>query len=239
MPVQIDDGGGGALLRTIENMGLTVHTGVGTQEVLTGEDGSVTGMRLSDGSTVDTELVVFSAGVRPRDGLARDSGLTVGERGGIGVDARCRTSDPRVYAIGECALASDGRVYGLVAPGYEMAETAADDLLGREKEFTGADLSTKLKLLGVDVASFGDAHGTTPGCLDVVYSDARSGVYKKLVVAPDGVLLGGVLVGDADAYGLLRPLTGSVPPVTPSSWCCRRGPARPSRSARRRSRTAR
>ncbi|MFD9375594.1 nitrite reductase large subunit NirB [Streptomyces sp. NPDC059999] len=215
MPVQIDDGGGGALLRTIENMGLTVHTGVGTQEVLTGEDGSVTGMRLSDGSTVDTELVVFSAGVRPRDGLARDSGLTVGERGGIGVDARCRTSDPRVYAIGECALASDGRVYGLVAPGYEMAETAADDLLGREKEFTGADLSTKLKLLGVDVASFGDAHGTTPGCLDVVYSDARSGVYKKLVVAPDGVLLGGVLVGDADAYGLLRPLTGSVPPVTP------------------------
>ncbi|MER8094110.1 nitrite reductase large subunit NirB [Streptomyces goshikiensis] len=215
MPVQIDEGGGTALLRTIENMGLTVHTGVGTQEILTGEDGSVAGMRLSDGSTVATDLVVFSAGVRPRDQLARAAGLTVGERGGIAVDARCRTCDPRVYAIGECALASDGRVYGLVAPGYEMAETAAEDLLGRDKEFTGADLSTKLKLLGVDVASFGDAHGAASGSLAVVYSDSRSGVYKKLVVSPDGVLLGGVLVGDADAYGLLRPLTGSVPPVAP------------------------
>lgn len=215
MPVQVDEGGGAALLRTIENMGLTVHTGVGTQEVVTGEDGSVSGMKLSDGSTVPTDLVVFSAGVRPRDQLARDSGLGVGERGGIAVDAHCRTSDPRIYAIGECALAADGRVYGLVAPGYEMAETAAEDLLGREKQFTGADLSTKLKLLGVDVASFGDAHGTTEGSLDVVYSDSRSGVYKKVVVSSEGVLLGGVLVGDADSYGLLRPLTGSVPPVTP------------------------
>ncbi|MFI8106695.1 nitrite reductase large subunit NirB [Streptomyces sp. NPDC086023] len=216
MPVQVDEGGGAALLRTIEDMGLTVHTGTGTQEVVTGPDGSVTGMRLSDGSTVETELVVFSAGVRPRDELGRDCGLDVGERGGIAVDARCRTSDPRVYAIGECALAVDGRVYGLVAPGYEMAQTAAEDLLGTaEREFTGADLSTKLKLLGVDVASFGDAHGTTEGCLDVVYSDSRSGVYKKLVVAADGTLLGGVLVGDADSYGLLRPLTGSVPPAAP------------------------
>ncbi|MFF4367306.1 nitrite reductase large subunit NirB [Streptomyces sp. NPDC001594] len=215
MPVQVDEGGGAALLRTIEEMGLTVHTGVGTQAVLTGEDGSVTGMSLSDGSSLDTELVVFSAGVRPRDQLARNCGLAVGERGGISVDARCRTSDPRVYAIGECAQAVDGRVYGLVAPGYEMAETAAEDLLGREREFTGADLSTKLKLLGVDVASFGDAHGTAEGSLDVVWSDSRSGIYKKLVLSADGVLLGGVLVGDADAYGTLRPLTGSVPPIAP------------------------
>lgn len=235
MPVQVDEGGGAALLRTIENMGLTVHTGVGTQEVLTSEDGSVSGMKLSDGSSVDTDLVVFSAGVRPRDQLARESGLTVGERGGISVDARCRTSDPHVYAIGECALASDGRVYGLVAPGYEMAETAAADLLGREKEFTGADLSTKLKLLGVDVASFGDAHGATAGSLDVVYSDSRSGVYKKVVVSAEGVLLGGVLVGDADSYGLLRPLTGSVPPVTPEQLVLPAGAGAPSRSARPRS----
>ncbi|MGW2511931.1 nitrite reductase large subunit NirB [Streptomyces scopuliridis] len=218
MPVQIDEGGGAALLRTIESMGLTVHTGVGTQEVTTDADGTVTGMALSDGSSLDTDLVVFSAGVRPRDRLARDAGLTVGERGGIAVDARCRTSDPAVFAIGECALASDGRVYGLVAPGYEMATTVADLLAadGARPDsggFTGADLSTKLKLLGVDVASFGDAHGAAPGCLDVVYSDPRAGVYKKLVVDGAGTLLGGVLVGDADAYGMLRPLTGSVPPV--------------------------
>ncbi len=216
MPVQVDEGGGAALLRTIENMGLTVHTGVGTQEITAGDEGRVNGMTLSDSSHLSTDLVVFSAGVRPRDQLARDCGLDVGERGGIVVDERCRTSDPAVFAIGECALAADGRVYGLVAPGYDMAETAADTIAAvGGRAFSGADLSTKLKLLGVDVASFGDAHGTADDCLDVVYSDSRSGVYKKLVVSSTGVLLGGVLVGDADAYGMLRPLTGHVPPVAP------------------------
>ncbi|MEV0096675.1 nitrite reductase large subunit NirB [Streptomyces sp. NPDC050738] len=215
MPVQVDEGGGAALLRTIQNMGLAVHTGVGTQAVTAGDDGSVNGMSLSDGSTVATDLVVFSAGVRPRDQLARDCGLLVGERGGVSVDEQCRTSDPSVYAIGECALASDGRVYGLVAPGYEMALTVADAIAEKESSFTGADLSTKLKLLGVDVASFGDAHGTAADCLDVVYSDSRSGIYKKLVVSSEGTLLGGVLVGDAEAYTLLRSLTGSIPPVAP------------------------
>ncbi|MCM2414243.1 MULTISPECIES: nitrite reductase large subunit NirB [unclassified Streptomyces] len=215
MPVQVDEGGGAALLRTIENMGLTVHTGVGTQEVTAGEDGSVNGMSLSDGSSLATDLVVFSAGVRPRDQLARDCGLAVGQRGGVIVDEECRTSDPAVFAIGECALASDGRVYGLVAPGYEMAQTAAGVIAGQEASFTGADMSTKLKLLGVDVASFGDAHGTSEGCLDVVYADSRSGVYKKLVIGQDGTLLGGVLIGDADQYGTLRPMTGTVLPVAP------------------------
>lgn len=218
MPVQVDDGGGAALLRTIEDMGLGVHTGVGTQEIVTDESGAVTGMKLSDGSELATDMVVFSAGVRPRDQLARDCGLTVGERGGITVDEQCRTvDDPYVFAIGECALASDGRVYGLVAPGYEQAETAAATIAADEAAFTGADLSTKLKLLGVDVASFGDAHGTTEDCLDVVYSDSRAGLYKKLVIGRDGTLLGGVLVGDAEAYGTLRALTGSVPPISPES----------------------
>ncbi|MET8678547.1 nitrite reductase large subunit NirB [Streptomyces sp. NPDC004647] len=215
MAIQVDDGGGTALRRTVEDMGLSVHTGVGGKAITVDDNGAVTGMELSDGSSIETDLVIFSAGVRPRDQLARDSGLTVGERGGITVDEQCRTSDPAVYAIGECALAADGRVYGLVAPGYEMAETAARSITGADSAFTGSDTSTKLKLLGVDVASFGDAHGTSPGCLDVVYADSRSGVYKKLVVGADGTLLGGVLVGDAEAYGMLRPLTGSVPPIQP------------------------
>ncbi|SHK73507.1 nitrite reductase large subunit NirB [Streptomyces yunnanensis] len=221
MPVQVDDGGGAALLRTIEEMGLTVHTGVGTQEIVIGTDGAVSGMKLSDGSELATDMVVFSAGVRPRDQLARDCGLAVGERGGITVDEQCRTvTDPHVFAIGECALAADGRVYGLVAPGYEQAQTVAAALAADGAEqlaFTGADLSTKLKLLGVDVASFGDAHGATEGCLDVVYSDSRAGLYKKLVVGRDGTLLGGILVGDAEAYGTLRALTGAVPPISPES----------------------
>ncbi|MFJ8081012.1 nitrite reductase large subunit NirB [Streptomyces sp. NPDC096205] len=218
MPVQVDEGGGAALLRTIEGMGLTVHTGVGTQEIVVGEDGAVTGMKLSDGSELSVDLVVFSAGVRPRDQLARESGLAVGERGGISVDEQCRTvTDPSVFAIGECALAADGRVYGLVAPGYEQAKTAAATIAADEASFTGADLSTKLKLLGVDVASFGDAHGAAEDSLDVVYSDSRSGLYKKLVIASDGTLLGGILVGDAEAYGTLRALTGTVPPIAPES----------------------
>lgn len=172
-------------------------------------------MDLSDGTRLATDMVVFSAGVRPRDDLARACGLPVGDRGGVVVDASCRTADPAVFAIGECAQAADGRVYGLVAPGNAMAETAARTIAGGQAAFTGADLSTSLKLLGVGVASFGDAHGGTEGCLDVRYADAGAGIYRKLVVGADGTLLGGVLVGDVESYGVLRPLTGTVPPVAP------------------------
>ncbi|AEW99069.1 nitrite reductase large subunit NirB [Streptantibioticus cattleyicolor] len=210
MALQVDEGGGQLLRRRIEELGVTVHTGAGTQRIDPGPDGRVAAMELSDGTVLDTDLVVFSAGVRPRDQLARDCGLPVGERGGITVDARCRTADPHIWAIGECAQAADGRVYGLVAPGYAMAEAAARDLTGHDASFTGGDTSTKLKLLGVDVASFGDPHGTAEGALEVLYANSRAGVYKKLVLGADGALLGGVLVGDTESYGTLRPLVGST-----------------------------
>lgn len=214
MALQVDEGGGAVLRRKIEELGVVVHTGAGAGRIDTGDDGRVRGLTLSDGTELAADLVVFSAGVRPRDELARACGLSVGERGGIVVDERCRTSDPAVLAVGECALAADGRVYGLVAPGYAMAEAAARELTGEAGSFTGADTSTKLKLLGVDVASFGDAHGTTEGALDVLYSSSREGVYKKLVIGADGALLGGVLVGDTEAYGTLRPLAVSGTPLT-------------------------
>ncbi|MER7752226.1 nitrite reductase large subunit NirB [Kitasatospora sp. NPDC097643] len=215
MAVQVDDGGGAVLRRKIEDLGVTVHTSAGASGVVTGADGRVRALALSDGRELAADLVVFSAGVRARDQLARDCGLPVGERGGIVVDAHCRTADPDILAIGECAQAADGRVYGLVAPGYQMAETAARTLAGLDGEgFTGADTSTKLKLLGVDVASFGDPHGTAEGALDVLYSDSRSGVYRKLVIGSDGALLGGVLVGDTDSYGTLRPLAVAGKPLT-------------------------
>ena len=163
---------------------------------------------LSDGRELDAALLVFSAGVRPRDELARQCGLAMAERGGVLTDLGCTTTDPNVFAIGEVA-AIEGRCYGLVAPGNVSAEVVADRLLGGAAEFPGADLSTKLKLLGVDVASFGDAHGETPGALEVVLNDAAKGTYAKLVVSDDAsTLLGGVLVGDATAYGALRPLVG-------------------------------
>ncbi|MFJ9694802.1 nitrite reductase large subunit NirB [Kitasatospora sp. NPDC101183] len=218
MAVQVDEGGGAVLRRKIEDLGVTVHTSAGASGVLTGADGRVRALGLSDGRELPAGLVVFSAGVRARDQLARDCGLPVGERGGVVVDAHCRTADPAVLAIGECAQAADGRVYGLVAPGYQMAETAARTLAAERGEggggFTGADTSTKLKLLGVDVASFGDPHGSAEGALDVLYSDSRTGVYRKLVIGADGALLGGVLVGDTEGYGALRPLAVAGKPLT-------------------------
>ncbi|MDQ1725697.1 MAG: nitrite reductase large subunit, partial [Frankiaceae bacterium] len=208
MPVQIDEGGASVLRRHVEALGVNVHLGAATERIEARKNGTVGQMTFAGGGELAADMVVFSAGVRPRDDLARACGLTVGERGGIVVDDTCRTSDPAVYAIGECALAQ-GRIYGLVAPGYAMAEVVADRLLGGQAEFTGADMSTKLKLLGVDVASFGDAHGATDGALSVVYADPIGGVYKKLVVSDDAqTLLGGVLVGDASTYASLRPLVG-------------------------------
>ncbi|MEO5661846.1 MAG: nitrite reductase large subunit NirB [Nocardioides sp.] len=210
MAVQIDDAGGATLKRHIETLGLTVHTGVMTELIDGDEDKVVSGLKFADvEEPLAVEIVVFSAGIRPRDALARECDLDVAERGGILVDEQCRTSDDRIFAVGECA-APGGRMYGLVAPGYAMAEVVVDALLDGPGTFTGADMSTKLKLLGVDVASFGDAFATTDGALELVYSDAVAGVYKKLVISEDGTrLLGGILVGDASAYGVLRPLVAS------------------------------
>ncbi|WP_172650489.1 nitrite reductase large subunit NirB [Rhodococcus opacus] len=215
MPLQVDEGGGALLANLVTDLGLTVHTGVGTAGITEGPDGI--SVELSDGSVIEAALLVFSAGVRPQDQLARDAGLEVGERGGIITDLGCRTSDETIYAVGECA-AVEGRCYGLVAPGYTTAEIVADRLLGGAAEFPGADLSTKLKLMGVDVASFGDAHAQTPGALEVVLSDAAKGTYAKLVVSDDAkTLLGGILVGDASAYASLRPLVGRELPGDPAS----------------------
>jgi nitrite reductase (NADH) large subunit len=208
MPVQLDQGGGAALVRRIEGLGVTVHTDVRT-EAIEGVDGKVTSLVIAGAEPIATDLVVFSVGIRAQDALARDCGLTVAERGGILVDEACCTSDKAIYAIGECA-APAGKTYGLLAPGYVMAEVVVDRLLGGAGGFTGADMSTKLKLMGVDVASFGDVFATTPGSLELVFADAVAGVYKKLVVSSDAThLLGGILVGDASAYGVLRPMVSS------------------------------
>ncbi len=208
MPVQVDEAGGATLRRHIEGLGLAVRVGAATESVLE-HDGRAAGLALTDADPVEADVVVFSAGIRPRDALAQAAGLGTAERGGVLVDAQCRTSDPQVWAIGECA-APAGRMYGLVAPGYAMAEVVVDAILGGQGSFDGADMSTKLKLLGVDVASFGDAFATSKGALELVYADAVAGVYKKLVVSDDGSrLLGGILVGDATAYGVLRPMVAS------------------------------
>lgn len=204
MAVQVDEGGGALLRRKIEDLGVSVHTQKNTQQIVDGDD-CVHKLQFADGAELETDILVFSAGIRPQDALARQCELAVGERGGIVIDNACLTSDPAIYAIGECALWG-GRIYGLIAPGWDMARVAADHVLGgiEEKAFTGADMSTKLKLMGVDVASIGDAHASTPGAKCYTFIDEKAEVYKKIVVSSDGQhLLGSVLIGEANDYGTL------------------------------------
>lgn len=203
MPRQIDDAGSRMLQSKLEELGLRIHTSTSTAEIF-GEP-AMKGLRFTDGTELEADMLVISAGIRPRDELAVAAGLEVGPRGGIVVDERLQTTDTSIYAIGECAL-HKGMIYGLVAPGYEMAEVVVSGLtegLGT-KVFQGFDMSTKLKLIGVDVASFGDPFAEGAGCRTVVFEHSAKGVYKRINISSDGkYLLGGILVGDAESYNIL------------------------------------
>ncbi|MFO1007550.1 MAG: nitrite reductase large subunit NirB [Planctomycetaceae bacterium] len=215
MPRQIDDAGSKILVKKIEALGVRVHLNRGTKEIH--GNGKVEAVEFQDGTKLEVGMIVISTGIRPRDELAKQSGLEMGPRGGIAVNSQMQTSDPHIYAIGECA-AHAGMTYGLVAPGYEMAETLASVLTGGDKLFNGADMSTKLKLMGVDVASFGQVEVAPDQGVPLTFEDPFNGKYKKLIVSPDGKrLLGGILVGDASDYGTLSILakTGSPLPYEP------------------------
>lgn len=202
MAVQIDAGAGRLLKAKINELGVEVHTSKATNEIIAGDNCRYK-LCFSDGSELETDVILFSAGIRPYDQLARNFDIDVGERGGIVIDNQCQTSEANIYAIGECALWNNF-IFGLVAPGYAMAKVAAQNVLGQNTEFTGADMSTKLKLMGVDVGSIGDAHAKTSGALCYTYENQASGVYKKLVVnAEKTQLLGAVLIGDIGEYDTL------------------------------------
>ena len=202
MPVQLDKDGGELLRCKIQQLGVSVHTDKATSSISAGSERRLQ-LNFSDGSVLQTDLIVFSAGIRPQDTLGKDAGLELGARGGIVINNQCQTSDADIYAIGECAL-WQGQLFGLVAPGYQMARTAAAVLCGdTSQSFTGADMSTKLKLLGVDVGSIGDAHGRTPGSISLRYRNDLAGEYRKLVLSSDGKQLlggGGGIVGHAPQY---------------------------------------
>ncbi|WP_295516802.1 nitrite reductase large subunit NirB [uncultured Pseudomonas sp.] len=219
MPVQLDDLGGAALKQRIEDLGVGVHLSKATQNITAGSEYRYR-MNFAGEDFLETDLVLFSAGIRPQDALARGCGLELGPRGGVAVDNLCLTSDPAIYAIGECA-AWNGSIFGLVAPGYQMARLVAAELChGQSTPFTGADMSTKLKLLGVDVGSIGDAHGATPGARSYRYIDEASASYRRLVVSADGKhVLGAVLVGDNSYYDtLLQYAQNGIPlPQDPAS----------------------
>lgn len=217
MSAQLDEGAGRALGRIISGQGIGLHLGTRPAAVLT-EDDVVVGVELTNGRRIDADLVVFAIGISPRDELARDLGLDLGPRGGIAINTACAASAAGVWAIGEVA-SFDGRCTGLVAPANAMAEVVADRLLGGAAEFTSVDDATKLKLSGVDVASFGDALARTEQALEIVYADPARGLYQKLVMTDDAkTLLGGIFVGDASPYASLRPLLGTQLSSEPAAY---------------------
>lgn len=223
MPRQIDQAGSDILKAKLETLGLKIHLSKNTQEIIGGD--SITAMSFVDGTKLDVDMLVISAGIKPRDEVAKLSGLEVGSRGGIVVNDYLQTSDPNIFAIGECAL-HNHMIYGLVAPGYEMAEVVAGILLHLSQLspqgdgflnsplfqgeglgvrcFSAYDMSTKLKLIGVDVASFGNAFVQEPDCQTIIYENKTKGIYKRINISNDGqYLLGGVLVGEAEQYNML------------------------------------
>jgi len=218
MAVQLDDDGARMLEKKITDLGVHVHTSCQTTAITQGHHAKHQ-LQFAGGAHLEADLVVFSAGIRPRDELAQSAGLEIGPRGGIIIDDVCMTSDPAISAIGECAL-WQGQTFGLVAPGYQMARSLADRLAGKETPFQGADMSTKLKLLGVEVASLGDAHGVTPGSYSYQWTDGPAQIYKKIVVSADRQsLLGAVLIGDSSDYTtLLQNMLNAIPlPPQPES----------------------
>ncbi|ATB64423.1 nitrite reductase large subunit NirB [Pseudomonas mosselii] len=233
MPVQLDSEGGAALKARIEALGVGVHLSRATQSIRAGEQYRYR-MNFDGGEHLETDLIVFSAGIRPRDALGRACGLEIAARGGVVIDSQCKTSDPRIFAIGECA-SWNGSVFGLVAPGYAMARSLAARLLGEPADdFTGADMSTKLKLLGVDVGSIGDAHGTTPGSRSYRFSDEANSAYRRLVVDASGKhVLGAVLVGDNSYYDTLLQYTqnGIALPAAPAALILPQGGGAPALGA--------
>jgi nitrite reductase (NADH) large subunit len=202
MAVQVDAGGGRLLKDKIEHLGVKVHTQKATESITQGNDCRYK-MNFKGDDYLETDMILFSAGIRPQDTLAREFDLEIGPRGGIIIDDHCLTSDKDIYAIGECALWNNF-IFGLVAPGYTMARAAASHIGGGDLQFKGADMSTKLKLMGVEVGSIGDAHARTEGALCYTYGNQPESVYKKIVVSADQTkLLGAVLVGDTGDYDTL------------------------------------
>lgn len=204
MPRQLDARSSNVLQLTLESMGIQIHSGKATNRIL--GNGSITGMDFGEDDTLEVDMLVISAGIRPRDELGKTCDLEMGVRGGIVVDHRMQTSDPNIYAIGEVALYNQ-MIYGLVAPGYEMAEVAVNQILKNSEVVMreAIDMSTKLKLIGVDVASFGVPYMPPEKGLSIIYENKTKGLYKRINVSHDGrTLLGGILVGDAEDYSILH-----------------------------------
>ncbi len=214
MPRQLDEHGSNILQAKLEALGISIHLSKNTEEIK--GNGKLDSLSFTDGSSLSVEMLIISAGIKPRDELARDCQLETAARGGIAVNEFLQTSDPSIYAIGEAASYQQ-MVYGLVAPGYEMAAQVVNQLVAAEvKPFTGYDMSTKLKLIGVEVGSFGDPFGEAEPSKPIVFEDKVKGLYKRINISADGKrLLGGILVGDTSNYNMLWQMVQNKMPLPP------------------------
>ncbi|MEM6830008.1 MAG: nitrite reductase large subunit NirB, partial [Bacteroidota bacterium] len=203
MPRQLDESGSNMLQSKITSLGIEVLLNKNTKKIH--GNGKLTHLEFTDGSSLETDMLVISCGIVSRDELADKCGLEKGARGGFKVNQHLQTNDPSIYAIGEAASYQD-MIYGLVAPGYDMAEVVVNHLLAETaKGFDGADMSTKLKLIGVDVGSFGDALGQTEDSIPISFEDKHAGIYKRINLSADKKkLIGGILIGDCDDYNMLH-----------------------------------
>ncbi|KAJ5771282.1 uncharacterized protein N7511_003333 [Penicillium nucicola] len=223
---QLDGDAGSLVTRKIRELGLDVLHEKRVKIVHTDDGNNVVGITFEDGESIDCCCICFAIGVQPRDELGREIGIQCGERGGFVIDENLQTTISDIYAVGECA-SWENQTFGIIAPGIEMADVLAFNLtnpLKAQKSFTRPDLSTKLKLLGVDVASFGDFFadrdgpkflpGRRPSAVPgfeeplrdepvkaLTYKDPFAGVYKKYLFTMDGkFLLGGMMIGDTKDY---------------------------------------
>ncbi|WP_109299060.1 nitrite reductase large subunit NirB [Aquimarina sp. AU474] len=217
MPRQLDQGGSNILQTKIEKLGLSVHLNKQT-ECIQG-DKSIEGLQYIDGTELKINMLVISAGIRPRDEIAKECGLKTGIRGGVIVDNMMKTSDDSIFAIGEVALYNN-MIYGLVAPGYDMAQVAVSQITGDRIQTMDEDIdmSTQLKLIGTEVASFGEALKDSGAIDSIIYENKRKGIYKRINVSKeDTKLLGGILVGDSSDYNALFQMyqTGMQLPENP------------------------
>ena len=204
MPRQLDARSSKVLQLTLESMGINIHLSKATNQIL--GNGCITGMEFGEDDKLEVDMLIISAGIRPRDELAKTCELETGNRGGIVVNHKMQTSDPSIYAIGEVALYNQ-MIYGLVAPGYDMANVAANQIVGHTEVVMAEeiDMSTKLKLIGVDVASFGTPFMPAEKGHSVIFENKTKHLYKRINVSHDGTtLLGGILVGDAEDYNILH-----------------------------------
>ncbi|MCC7203327.1 MAG: NAD(P)/FAD-dependent oxidoreductase [Nitrospirae bacterium] len=195
MEMQLDSESAGILKKEITRLGINVLLNHSADEIIT-DGNEIKGVRFSNGSAHESDMVVIAAGIRPNTKLAAESGISVNR--GIVVDDYMQTSAPGIYAVGEC-VEHRGNIYGIVAPIFEQAKVAAGSIIGDRKDiYKGSVMATKLKVADIPLAAIGNIKQSA-GCEEVVFSDAGASVYRKLVIQ-GGIVSGAILMGDMEGY---------------------------------------